>query len=360
MAESESNPITPIPQKWETKLQNWNPDGFSEITTVDMHTAGEPLRVIVSGYPEIQGDTILAKRKWARENADNLRKILMYEPRGHADMYGCLVVEPESDDSDFGVLFMHNEGYSTMCGHAIIAISKLVVETKFVSVSEPETRIKIDTPAGQVQATAIVENGKVNQVSFQNVPSFVLHRNQTVTSPYGDIQLDIAFGGAFYAYVDAQQLDLNLSPENFSEIVTMGKSLKKLVAEQIGKKIKHPTHDDLSFLYGVIFTGPPACVTHHSRHVCVFADGEVDRSPTGTGVSGRVAILCESENLPLNTPVTIESILGTTFQVSASKRVNYVGLDAVIPQVTGNASITGLHRFLIDHADKTGQGFILR
>ena len=348
-----------IQPKWESAIHNWGLSQFREIKTVDMHTAGEPLRVIVSGYPEIPGQTIVAKRKWVLENADDLRKILMLEPRGHADMYGCILTEPENSDSDFGVLFMHNEGYSTMCGHAIIAITKLVVEAGFVSPAEPCTKIRIDTPAGQVEATANLECGKVDSVSFLNVPSFVLSADQRIDfESVGEVVFDLAFGGAFYAYVDATQFPIELVPENFSELVSLGKKLKQTIAANF--ETPHPYHEDLSFLYGVIFTGPPQDSKNHSRHVCVFADGEVDRSPTGTGVSGRIAILHEKENHPHQVPVTIESILGSTFEVASTHSVEFGNYAAVIPQVSGQASVTGIHRFLIDPDDTIGRGFVLR
>ncbi len=254
-----------------------------------MHTGGEPLRVIIDGYPEIQGKTILEKRNYLKENLDYLRTALMFEPRGHADMYGVLVVEPQNEDSDFGVLFMHNEGYSTMCGHATIAITKLAVEMGWVEVTTPVTHIKIDAPCGQLNSYAnIDENGEVSSVKFECVPSFVIALDESVhVEGLGLIEYDLSYGGAFYAYVDADRIGLSLDRENNNQIIDYGRRIKQAVIKN-KDNVKHPLEDDLSFLYGTIFISQKSEV--HSKNVCVFADGEVDRSPTGSGVSGRAAI----------------------------------------------------------------------
>ena len=207
-----------------SKLTKWKPPGdWIKITTLDAHTEGEPLRVIIDGLGEIKGESILEKRKFVKENLDYIRTALMWEPRGHADMYGCIITPPENADSDFGVLFLHNEGYSTMCGHGILAVTKIVLETGLVSITPPLTKIKIDTPAGPVLAFGRTENNSVTNVYFRNVPSFVYATDQTVYTPsYGKVTFDIAFGGAFYAYVSAESLELGCHPENMRELISAG------------------------------------------------------------------------------------------------------------------------------------------
>lgn len=332
---------------------------FKKLKTIDMHTGGEPLRVIIDGYPPILGNTILEKRNYVKNNLDYLRKTLMFEPRGHADMYGVLLVEAENKDSDFGVIFMHNEGYSTMCGHATIAITKLAIELQWVDTIKPITTIKIDAPCGQLEASAnINENGEVYNVSFKCVPSFVVALNEEIhVHEIGTVKYDLAYGGAFYAYIDADSIGLSLNKENYDKIIIYGKKIKHAI---MGSKdnIIHPFEEDLSFLYGTIFITKSD--KYHSKNVCVFANGEVDRSPTGSGVSGRAAIHFKRKELSLNNSIEIESILGTRFKVEVDSELKYGKIDAIIPKVSGNANITGEHTFLIDKNDELKHGFFLR
>jgi proline racemase len=282
------------------KMESWTPpEAWLKITTIDCHTAGEPFRVITGGYPDLPGETILARRRFAKENLDHLRTALMWEPRGHADMYGCIITPSVSPQADIGVLFMHNEGYSTMCGHGIIGIAKVALETGLLPMSAPETVVKIDTPAGLVTAHAKVAEGRVQSVDFHNVPSFVLALDETVAvSGLGQVRYDIAFGGAFYAYVQAEQVGLTCTPEDLGALIEKGMAIKRAVATS--QPISHPFEDDLGFLYGTIFVGPPLIEGSLSRNVCIFAEGEVDRCPTGTGVSGRLAIHHARAEIGLN------------------------------------------------------------
>jgi trans-L-3-hydroxyproline dehydratase len=338
----------------------WQPrDGVQRIQTIDAHTAGEPLRVILTGYPELAGTTILERRRDALEQHDALRTALMWEPRGHADMYGCLVVPPESEDADFGVLFLHNEGYSTMCGHGIIAVTTVVLETGMVPPTGDETVVRIDTPAGLVTARGRMDNGRVASVAFTNVPSFVLQAEGEVQVPgLGTVKYDVAFGGAFYAFVDATKLGITLGPESFQLLIDKGMAIKRAVTAEGG--IIHPFEEDLGFLYGTIFTGVPLSDGADSRNVCIFAEGEVDRSPTGTGVSARAAIHHSRGDLAIGHDMVIESIIGSRFTVRVLKEVQFGPHKAVIPEVEGSASITGRNEFLIDPDDPLRDGFILR
>lgn len=336
----------------------WQPPAhWARITTVDMHTGGEPLRIITSGLPPIEGRTVLEKRRYFREHYDHLRTGLMWEPRGHADMYGAVVTPSET--ADFDVFFLHNEGYSTMCGHAIIALTKLAIETGLVRKEGDNPQLTINVPAGTVHARAAMDEGKVREVSFRNVPSFVYLREQHVAVPgLGRIRFDVAYGGAFYAVVEAAPVGLELTAENYNRLIDCGRRIKHAVMAHF--PIEHPFESDLSFLYGTIFTGPAVMPGHHSRNVCVFAEGEVDRSATGTGVSARAALHHARGELRLNEQITIESILGSTMSVRAIEATTFGPYDAIIPEVSGSSSFTGRHEFYFDPADPLGHGFIFR
>ncbi len=336
------------------------PDNWLKISTIDMHTEGEPLRVIVDGFPELIGNNVLSIRKYVKEHYDHLRTALMFEPRGHADMYGCILTPPFSDEADFGIIFMHNEGYSTMCGHATIAITKLAVEMGWIQKTRPVTKLKIDAPCGLIIAYAGIENNTVTDVSFDNVPSFVMGLSREVAVPgLGTINYDLAYGGAFYAFVDADNLGIDMTAENYQYLIKTGMDIKKAVM-QSDNDIRHPFEEDLSFLYGTIFTGKAHSDHAGSRNVCIFADGEVDRSPTGSGVSARMAIHYKKGDLKIGDSMVIESILGTTFTGSVKDVTSFGEFDAVIPNVKGTARITGKHEFLIDPDDPLKNGFILK
>ncbi len=341
-------------------MKDWTaPEGWTKITTLDLHTGGEPFRVITGGLPDLPGDTILEKRRYMKAHLDHLRTALMWEPRGHADMYGCIVTPPTTEGADFGVLFLHNEGYSTMCGHGIIGIATAVVETGAVAATEPVTTLLIDAPAGRITAHARVQGGRVSSVFFENVPSFVLAGDETVRVPgIGKVRCDIAFGGAFYAFVPVEQVGLSTGPSDFAALVEKGMAVKRAVMES--RKIEHPFEPDLSFLYGTIFVGPPGTSGAHSSNVCIFAEGEVDRSPTGTGVSARLAIHHARGEIGIDEPIVIESIIGSRFTGRVLKLTRFGPHDAVIPQVEGSARITGRHEFLIDPDDPLKKGFVLR
>jgi proline racemase len=330
------------------------------IDTIDMHTAGEPLRIIIAAPSLPQGEDILARRRDAQSSGwDRLRRVLMFEPRGHQDMYGAVIVPPVTEDAAFGVLFTHNEGYSTMCGHAIIALGKAAVELGWVDAVEPETTIRIDAPAGLITAHAHVVAGKVVSTRFENVPSFVAALDQTVTVPgLGDVRYDIAYGGAYYAFVDATSIGLALEHSNGRQIAASGMAIKHAVMDAF--PLRHPEKEDLGFLYGTIFTGPAQSDTAHSRHVCVFADGAIDRSPTGTGVSARMALLYARDPSIENRQIHIESITGESFSGKVDRVLPYHGIHAVIPEVGGTASFTGRHTFLVEPSDALADGFLVR
>jgi proline racemase len=328
-----------------------------KISTLDAHAAGEPLRIITEGIESIPGKSILEKRRFARQNLDNVRRSLMFEPRGHADMYGAIITEPVTDDGDLGVLFMHNEGWSTMCGHGVIALVTAALETGMLP--RQKSTINLDTPAGRVKARAMMNGNRVEKVTFENVPSFVFSHDDSIdVKGFGKIQYDIAFGGAFYAFVDAADLGIKIVPKNVRTLIDAGTAIKRAVASC--GEIRHPAEKDLSFLYGTIIYGPPASGNANSRNVCIFAEGEVDRSPTGTGVSARLAIEYSKGRLRENEDFVVESILGTTFAGQVVGKTKLANYDAVIPSVTGRAWITGRSQFLIYSDDPLKDGFLLR
>ena len=334
------------------------PKDWRSVKTIEMHTGGEPLRVICEGFPEIKGESVLDYRNYIKNNYDHLRTALMFEPRGHADMYGVIVTN--SKVADFGVVFMHNEGYSTMCGHATIAIAKLAVEAGWVELLEPETRMQIEAPCGVLTAYATLSNGKVEHVRFLNVPSFVVALDEMVEVPgLGAIKYDLAYGGAYYAFVDAQALNIPCTPKHFQELIQKGKDIKRAVTESTDK-IVHPIEEDLSFLYGTIFIGGPVSEGVDSRNVCIFAEGEMDRSPTGSGVSARLAIHHKRNELAIGETMKIESILGSTFDGKIVETVDFHGIEAVIPEVQGTAYITGRNELVIDPDDPFKKGFVFR
>ena len=343
-----------------SKINNWTPPkNWQEIKTIDAHTGGEPLRIIIDGYPDLVGQTLLEKRTYAQKNHDNFRKAFLWEPRGHADMYGAIIVEPDTSGADFGVIFIHNEGYSTGCGHAVIALTKVIVETGLIPMTEPETEVKMDTPSGFIQSFAQVKNDEVTGVRFQNVPSFVQALDAEVdVQGFGKIKYDLAFGGAFYAFVDVSEVGLDCTEEYHNALVDVGKKIKQAVMDKVS--MAHPTEPDMNFLYGTIFTGSAKDPNHHSRNVCIFADGQVDRSPTGTGVSARAAIHYARGEIKIGESITIESIIGSTFTVKVAESSSLGPYDAVIPEVGGNAHITGKNTFWIDPDDPLKGGFILR
>jgi len=342
------------------KELSWDfPSDWLSISTIDMHTGGEPLRILLDGYPEVQGETILEKRKYFREHLDHLRKGLMWEPRGHADMYGAVLTEPCTPEADFGTFFLHNEGYSTMCGHAIIALTKFVLDTGLVKKEGDAPQLIIDAPPGQIISTAYRKNGVVHSVSFKNVPSFVLYRDQQIEIPgLGLIGYDVAYGGAFYVIVDGDEMNLQLEPSGVNKLIELGMLIKKSVMRQ--KAIMHPYEADLSFLYGTIFTGKPYNSSRDSRNVCIFANGEVDRSATGSGVSARAALHHSRGELGPGVAMEIESILGTTMKVEIAELTTFGPHKAVIPQVSGTASFTGRNSFCFDPEDPLKEGFIIR
>jgi proline racemase len=327
------------------------------IRTIDAHTAGEPLRLIVDGFPHVEGTTMLERREWVRANHDRLRTALMLEPRGHADMYGALLTEPEREDSDAGVLFMHNEGYSTMCGHGVIAVVTIAIERGLMVPRREE--IVLDSPAGPIRARARtrVDGGatRVESVSFVNVPSFILHAGVPVRVGGRDLRVDVAFGGAFYAIADAESAGIPIVRERVPDLRRAGMAIKDAIEASL--RIVHPTEPGLHGIYGTIFTGQPSSESAHLRNITIFADAEVDRSPCGTGTCAVMAVLSAMGLLPPEHEFVHESLIGTRFRGKIVGETTVGDVPAIVPEIEGEAYITGENTFLIDDRDPLRFGF---
>jgi trans-L-3-hydroxyproline dehydratase len=339
--------------------------------TIDAHAAGEPLRLIVEGWPAPDGRTMLERRAWAAEHQDHLRRVLMLEPRGHTDMYGALLTEPERGDSDAGVLFMHNEGFSTMCGHGVIAVVTIAIERALIARADlqaslaaaaPEVAITLDAPAGQIRARAEVAaiDGRlrVRRVSFVNVPSFVLAHGVSIVVNGRTIPCDVAFGGAFYAIVDAEAAGVPVTAARLPDLRRLAAAIEPEVEKAV--RVVHPAEPGLTGIYGVIFTAPPTSPGADLRNVTVFADQEVDRSPCGTGTCAVLAVLDAMGLAGADRPFVHESVIGTTFAARVLARTTVGELPAIVPELAGYAWITGDHTFLVDEGDPLKAGFRIR
>ena len=330
------------------------------ISVIDAHTAGEPIRIVTAGMPQIKGASILEKKEYFAKHYDNLRCFLTKEPRGHKDMFGAILVPPATEDGDLGVLFFHNEGMSTMCGHGTIGIAKVAAEIGLVDVAEGENLIKIDAPAGRVTATATVCNGRVKSVAFRNVPSFLFKEDVIIPlDGFGDIRCAIAYGGAFYIMVEEEKIGVRVCPEQTDIIVQRAMALKNWTNANMN--IAHPLSPDINGIYGVIVMSPVSKTDsgYKSRQACIFADGAVDRSPCGTGTSARIALHHHRKELKCGEKFCAASIIGTEFVGSVLETCKIGEFEAVIPSVSGGAWITAFTQFVLDTEDPIPDGFLL-
>ena len=330
------------------------------IRTVDYHTAGEPFRIVTAGVPELEGRRILDRRRWARENIDDVRRLLVNEPRGHADMYGCFVTPPDDDWGDLGVVFFHNEGYSTACGHGTIALVTWAIDSGRIAVESGarSVAVTVDVPSGRLACEARLDAvGKVEAVRFRNVPSFLLARDVTVRTSRGPITVDVAFGGAFYATLEASTVGLALTRADLPQLIALERELRPALERSL--EVVHPAEPDLAGIYGVIFwerLGPA-----EQRNVTVFADGEIDRSPCGSGTSARLAVLHDRGELTIGEPFRHRSLVDSVFEAWIVDEGPPVGGHAsVVTEVEGSAYRTGESMFSLDPRDPLGTGFLLR
>jgi len=320
-----------------------------DVRTVDYHTGGEPFRIVTGGVEPPRGATILDKRRDALERLDHIRRLLVYEPRGHADMYGCLVVEPNDAGADLGVVFFHNAGYSTACGHGTIALVTWALDEGIVERGDGENHVVVDVPSGRVDAWARVENGRVRSVRFRNVPAFVWAEGLEL----GRRKVDVAFGGAFYA-----SLEERVEPGELPRLIELGRELKREI--ESWQDVVHPLEPELRDVYGVVFWQEEGEQPLTQRNVTVFADGEVDRSPCGSGTSARLALLERAGRLARGAELRHLSIVGSEFRARVVGDADVAGLPAVVTEVEGSAYRTGEHVFTLEPDDPLGEGFLLR
>jgi proline racemase len=320
-----------------------------EIRTVDYHTAGVPFRIVTDGVDALRGATILDKRRDALERLDHVRRLLVHEPRGHADMYGCHVVEPNDSGADLGVVFFHNAGYSTACGHGTIALVTWALDSGVIERREGENHVVVDVPSGRVETWALVEDDRVVSVRFRNVPSFVWAEGVEIRSR----TVDVAFGGAFYA-----SLEERVEPGELPRLVELGREIKRELEAWQG--VVHPLEPELRDVYGVVFWQEEGEQPLTQRNVTVFADGEVDRSPCGSGTSARLALLEKSGRLPRGAELRHLSIVDTAFRGRVVGDAEVAGIPAVVTEIVGAAFRTGEHLFSLDPHDALGDGFLLR
>jgi proline racemase len=295
------------------------------------------------------GKTVLDKRRDALARLDDVRRLLVFEPRGHADMYGCFVVEPNDAEADLGVVFFHNAGYSTACGHGTIALVTWALDEGIVERVDGETRVVVDVPSGRLETWAQVDNGRVRSVRFRNVPSYVWAEGIDVDGRAADV----SFGGAFYASVEER-----VEPRELPRLIELGREVKR--ALEAGHEIVHPLEPDLRDVYGVVFWQHEGDDPFTQRNVTVFADGEVDRSPCGSGTSARLALLDRSGRLPRGEELRHLSIVGSEFRGRVVGEADVAGTPAVVTDVEGSAYRTGEHVFELDPEDPVGTGFLLR
>lgn len=324
---------------------------------LDYHTCGEPVRIVTAGYPQLTGATILDKRRQARDQHDRLRRAMMLEPRGHAGMYGVIPVKASLPEAAFGVLFTHNEGYSTMCGHATIALGRYAIEHGLVPAVEPVTRFAIEAPCGLLRLECNVAGGKVGQVRFESVPAFAFARDLVLDVPgFGKVTTDIAYGGAFYCILPASHLGLDLFRTPVGKLTDAAAALTDVVRATM--KISHPTEPDLGFLYGTIVTDE-AGPEETSFNLCIFAERQIDRSPTGSGVTARMALDHAKGLVQTGKGRLFRSITGGTFSGRVAGPADYPAEGAVTVEVGGTGYFAGEGSFVIEEDDPLGFGFTL-
>jgi proline racemase len=328
------------------------------ITAIDTHTEGNPERVVTGGIPSIPGETMLEKSKYARDNLDYLRTLLVHEPRGHSNMYAALLVPPTVEEADIGVLYLEPGGYVTMCGHGTIAICTVLIETGIIEAREPEAEIVLDTPAGLVRARVAVKDGKAESVTIRNVPSFLYQADVELdVADLGRVKLDIAYGGNFYAILEADSVGLDVKTENANEIILMGTKIWQTVNEQV--EIHHPQEPQIDCINYVEFCAPASHPKATLKNAVVVPPAGMDRSPCGTGTCAKMATLYTKGQLHLNEEFVYESIIGTLFFGRLIEETKIGEYPAVVPTIRGSAYITGIHQFVVDARDPFPGGFHL-
>lgn len=328
------------------------------IHAIDSHTMGQPTRIVVSGIPNIKGKTMYEKKAYLENNMDYIRTAIMHEPRGHRNMFGSIITQPINEKADFGIIFMDGGGYLNMCGHGSIGAATVAVETGMVPIEEPYTNIVLEAPAGLINAKVLVENGRAKEVSIVNVPSFLYKEDLEIKIPeIGRLVVDISFGGSFFALVKAADLATDIDPENFSRLIKYGMEIKEAINNTL--KIEHPTLPHIKTVDLVEIYGPPKNPQATLQNVVVFGDGQIDRSPCGTGTSAKIASLYAKGKLALGQSFISESITGTMFTGRALEETRVGEFKAVVPEIVGSAYITGFNHFVFDEKDPLKYGFMI-
>lgn len=332
---------------------------FRSIQAVDTHTAGEATRIVIGGVPNIKGKSMPEKRQWLEENMDQLRTSLMLEPRGHNDMFGAILTQPTDPEADYGIIFMDGGGYLNMCGHGTIGAMTTAVETGMVPVTEPVTKIIQEAPAGIIRGEVQVENGRAKRVSFQNVPAFLYKKDQEVELPgHGKIRFDLSFGGSFFAIVRADQVGLEIKPENAELLSKLGIQLREIINREI--PVQHPLLSHIHSVDLVEWWSETETKGASLRNCVAFGQGQIDRSPCGTGTSAKLATLFARGELKEHKKFYYESILGTIFEGEIVGTAKVGDYDAVIPKISGSAYITGFNQLVLDEDDPVKYGFLLK
>ena len=338
---------------------NVNFDRFeAALQVVDAHTVGEFCRMVIGGFPEPEGNTMIEKKKWMEENYDHVRTALMFEPRGHHDMFGAFICEPVNKEAQFGVLFMDTGGYLNMCGHCTIGAVTVAIEAGLVESHEGENDVVMEAPAGLIRTKAIVKDGKVESVTLTNVPAFVYLENQKVVVDGKEITFTISFGGSFFALVDTTQLDIGeINAKTVPAYTELGMKMMEIINKEI--PVKHPLLD-ITTVDLVEFYGPtPNPDKADLRNVVIFGEAQADRSPCGTGTSAKLATLHKWGEIEVGQKFRYESFIGSLFVGDIKELTKVADYDAVVPMVTGSCYLTGVGTYLIDPTDNLKYGFIV-
>ncbi len=318
------------------------------ISVVDSHTAGEPTRIVIGGVPHIPGNNMREKRDWIASNKDDLRKFLMNEPRGHKDMFGSIITAPASPDADVGVLFIDNDGYLDMCVHGSIGTVTVLLELGLID----SRTLVLDTAAGKVHARAELVDDRIWHVTIRNVSSFFHSSESLLVNGLGEVQVDVAYGGNFFALITASQLSLDLSLDNLHKLVDLGMEIKRAMNGSV--KVFYPDSGEQALIQLVQIydesSDPP-------KNLVVFGEGQFDRSPCGTGTCAKMALLNSQGKLKLGEEYSYQSIIGTEFKGRIVEEVNLGRYKAILPEITGSAYITGIQQLILDNADPFKEGF---
>ena len=329
------------------------------LNAVDTHTEGEPTRIITGGVGHLAGDSVSDKRDFFRRRLDHLRTALLQEPRGHQDMYGCVLTEPSGDDAEYGMFFMDGGGYQDMCGHATIGVSTALVELGMAAGEGPRRRIRFETPAGPVESVVAVEDGRAVSVTFRGVPSFAAHLNASLPVPgFGDLKVDVAYGGNWFVYVDADAIGIELSLSNIRRVVELGMRAREAANARL--PVRHPEIPGSDHINIATLLARPRDPDAAYRNVHVFGPGQFDRSPGGTGNCARLAVLHRKRALIPDRRVRIESVTGGIFAARMLGETEVGGQPAIVPEITGSAHITGFHQFPLDPRDRLAHGFSMQ